>query len=540
MRYINYARRSSDEKSKKQVQSIEDQLSDTRRFARDYSLNVIEEMTESRSAKEPGRPVFNLMIEKIRKGEADAILCWKLDRLARNPIDAATLRWMMRQGLLLEIRTPYQAYRPEDNAVITAVESAMAEQYIIDLKKGVERGMKSKCEKGGFPGVAPQGYLNDRLTATIVKDEKRFPILKKAWRLLIEEKHTVPEIHSILVNQWGYRSRGNKRNPEGLLSFPGLYHIFHNPFYMGSFAFSGESYVHDYPRMVSKEEWEKAQRIIAGRGHKKPAKHNHPFTGLITCASCGFFVTAEKAKGYTYYHCNNKSGLCSKKGIREEEIERQIDDLLESITMPPEFEELAHRVIKELQAEESMSRQHVEQTGQNTLRDLQKKKEALLSLFLEGHLTKEEYAAKKQELSSQEVGLKLGAEQTGNEENAVYETMQNVTHFTTHARSLFQDAEPDVKRLIAKHLASGYVLNNGKDLQIELGPLFAPVRSSWKKVDFENPSIEHQKTGSASRLTGENRHTIQMWCSRLRKYRTWLHKSKLTVLMSESWLQRIR
>ena len=527
MRYINYARRSSDEKSKKQVQSIEDQLADTRRFAHEYNLNVIEEMTESRSAKEPGRPVFNDMIEKIGTGDADAILCWKLDRLARNPIDAATLRWMMRQGQLVEIRTPYQAYRPEDNAVITAVESAMAEQYIIDLKKGVERGMKSKCEKGGFPGTAPQGYLNDRLNATIKKDGKRFPILRKAWQLLIEEQNTVPEIHDLLVNQWGYRTRGSKRCPEGKLTLSGLYHLFHNPFYMGSFSFMGTVYQHAFPRMITKNEWEKAQEILSRRGHKKTKRYQHSFTGLITCASCGFFITAEKSKGHTYYHCNNKLGLCSKKGIREEEVEREIDDLLESVTMPPEFEKFAQRVIQELREEEVAVQQQIEQTGQDALKAIENKKEALLSLFLEGHLTKEEYATKKRDLSNQETGFKTGDENAG-QDNA-YETMENVAHFVTHARSLFQDGEPNVKRLIAKHLASGYFLNNGKELQIELSPLFEPVRSSWKKMDFENASIEHQKTGSQSRLRGENRLFIQAWCSRFIKYRNCLRKHKIAI-----------
>ncbi len=331
MRYINYARRSSDEKSKKQVQSIEDQLADTRRFSYDVGLNVVDEMTESKSAKEPGRPVFNAMIERIRKGEADAILCWKLDRLARNPIDAATLRWMMRQGLLKEIRTPYQVYSPDDNAVIAAVESAMAEQYIIDLKKGVERGMRSKCEKGGFPFMAPQGYYNDRGNQTVEQDPERFPLLQKAWRLLISEQYTVYEIHHLLVNEWGYRSRTNGVNSTGKLTCSGLYKIFRNSFYKGEFRFQGVTYHHKFPHMVTVEEWDKAQAVLNRRARKGKTRHKHCYTGLITCASCGYSVTAEITKGHTYYHCANRLGICTKKGIREEVITHHIDKVLEAV-----------------------------------------------------------------------------------------------------------------------------------------------------------------------------------------------------------------
>lgn len=129
MRYLNYVRFNSNEPPERQIQSIADQLADTRRLQREMNLNVIEEMAESKSARDPERPVFNRMISMLQKGEADAILCSQIEKLTRNLIDTATLLWLMRQGKLKEIRTPYRVYTPDDNAVITAVESVMAEQY---------------------------------------------------------------------------------------------------------------------------------------------------------------------------------------------------------------------------------------------------------------------------------------------------------------------------------------------------------------------------------------------------------------------------
>lgn len=48
---------------------------------------VDEVLTESRSAKEPGRPIFNSLMSRVRKGEIASILSWKMDRLARNHLD---------------------------------------------------------------------------------------------------------------------------------------------------------------------------------------------------------------------------------------------------------------------------------------------------------------------------------------------------------------------------------------------------------------------------------------------------------------------
>ena len=125
LKHIIYARKSS-EAEDRQVLSLESQIDELKRLAEKEGLEVVEELTEAKSAKEPGRPVFNLMIEKIKKGDANAILAWKIDRLSRNPIDSGTLQWLLQQGIIKEIRIPERVYKPEDNALLWAVESGVA------------------------------------------------------------------------------------------------------------------------------------------------------------------------------------------------------------------------------------------------------------------------------------------------------------------------------------------------------------------------------------------------------------------------------
>ena len=102
--YFLYARKSTDVEDK-QVRSIEDQLAVLRVLARQEGLTIVEEFVEKQSAKMPDRPVFNEMMEQIEKGEAQGIVCWKLDRLARNPIDAARVQWFLQQSVILHIKT---------------------------------------------------------------------------------------------------------------------------------------------------------------------------------------------------------------------------------------------------------------------------------------------------------------------------------------------------------------------------------------------------------------------------------------------------
>src|SRR5215471_5216776 len=94
IKYFIYARKSS-EAEDRQVASIESQLFEFDRIVKDFKLEVVEIFKEEQSAKAPGRPVFNQMMKRIQKGEAKGILCWKLDRLARNPIDGGQIIWML-------------------------------------------------------------------------------------------------------------------------------------------------------------------------------------------------------------------------------------------------------------------------------------------------------------------------------------------------------------------------------------------------------------------------------------------------------------
>ena len=83
IRYFLYARKSS-ESEDKQVASIPSQIDELERMAKERNLKIVKSFTEEKSAKAPGRPVFNDMLDAIQQGKANGIICWKLDRLGRT------------------------------------------------------------------------------------------------------------------------------------------------------------------------------------------------------------------------------------------------------------------------------------------------------------------------------------------------------------------------------------------------------------------------------------------------------------------------
>src|SRR4029078_6389284 len=89
-----YVRRSIDE-ADRQVYSIEHQLAELRHLATRKGLSVVAELEENCSAMTPGRPVFNHMLVRIRKGEASGILAWHPDRLSRNSFDEHQIKTLV-------------------------------------------------------------------------------------------------------------------------------------------------------------------------------------------------------------------------------------------------------------------------------------------------------------------------------------------------------------------------------------------------------------------------------------------------------------
>ncbi len=113
MNYFLYARKSTDDEER-QILSIEAQLTELREFAKRENLFVFKEWFEAKTAKEPGRAVFNEMLKLIEKGEAEGIIAWHPDRLSRNSVDGGKIIYLLNKGIIKDLKFP--TYRIDNTA----------------------------------------------------------------------------------------------------------------------------------------------------------------------------------------------------------------------------------------------------------------------------------------------------------------------------------------------------------------------------------------------------------------------------------------
>lgn len=162
IRFFVYCRKSR-KGDEAQILSIPAQFAEIDEVVRREKLLIVDRFQEEESAKEPGRKVFNEMLRRIEAGEADGILCWSLNRLARNFDDGGRIIGLLQRGVIKQIRSLERIYYPSDNVLMIAVELGMANQYVRDLSRDIQRGIREKVRQGVYFGKAPLGYFTPAL-----------------------------------------------------------------------------------------------------------------------------------------------------------------------------------------------------------------------------------------------------------------------------------------------------------------------------------------------------------------------------------------
>ena len=537
-RFVLYARKSS-ESEDRQIQSIDDQINYWKKRAKEESIEIVKIYTEEKSAKTPYvRKIFQEMCEEISKGNIDGILCWKLDRLSRNPVDTGAIQYMLQKEMIQRIITSDRIYYPEDSGLIFSVETGMANQYILDLSKNVKRWLWSKVDKGEFPGKAPQWYINDQLSRTITKDDLRFGLIRKMWDLLLTGCYPPSKIADIANKEWGYTTYRKQREWWNHMALSTLYTIFKNPFYAGYFKYKGKILKGSHMAMISWEEYEKAQKIIS---HTKWSPYiiqterssilSFPYTGAVQCGCCGCMITAVKKyktlrtngeiKEYIYYHCthrkDNQDFRCDqRKVVRSDSFERQIEEAIESMEIMPEFFDWAKWALQRRHGEETQGRETVYENINKILEVEERKKNRLLQMRLGGEFDDnyEEYERLKKEMEANIENYKMRRKGLENESVNWTDLMERTFDFAKYASLKFKTWDMETKKMIFRAIGWNWTLKDGK-LQANLHDWFLPFVKFRQEQLSLLQRLEPTEKGISLRETNAFYDWIPTWWAHL-------------------------
>lgn len=125
--------------------SIESQLAELRSLAQKEGIIIKHEFTEAMTAKEPGRPIFNQMITLMENGEANGIISWHPDRLARNSVDGGRIVWLLDTKHIEFLKFPQFWFEntPQGKFMLN-IAFGQSKYYVDNLSENVKRGHRQK------------------------------------------------------------------------------------------------------------------------------------------------------------------------------------------------------------------------------------------------------------------------------------------------------------------------------------------------------------------------------------------------------------
>lgn len=501
LNFALYARKSTEDSSK-QVQSISDQVRVMSKKALELNVSLKQKaiFQESKSAKSPGvRIEFTKLIQDIKDGKYNAILCWSTSRLARNPQESGIIQQLLQDGDLKCIITNEKTYLPEDNAIIFAVEMGMHSQFIRDLMNGVRRGMHSKAERGILPGTPGIGYVNDRENKTIICDPMRFSLVRQMWDLLLLGNYTVSEVTRIANQDWGLRTIKRKKSGDKPLSLSSVYAMFQNPFYTGYVRYGGKIYKGQHAAMVTKQEFDEVQELITRKNTPRASIDEtdkddpFPYRGIVKCGECGCLITYTcttkhykngKSQKYEYCYCTRRRTdyVCTNRiSISPQEMTCRIREEISRYTIIDDFFQWACKYLDEFNEAENVIQEQIFESQIRTIKSLENDLNELNRMRYKLQVDDEFYNSEKQILENQLVLLRGQFNDQEESNKAHRRKLEKYFNFARYAKEDFE-SDDDLKRKEVLSIVGQNLLFNDGLLWFEPISYLTPLMQKYKKL----------------------------------------------------------
>ncbi len=339
---VLYVRVSSKEQEEEGY-SVDSQVEYGLDYARRQGIEIARTWTIAESAKASDREGFAELIAFARSHQdVQALIFEKADRMTRNYAD------LVRIYDLIE-KHDKEAHFFKENFFIGKdsrsseklrldIQVVLARNYVNNLSEEVTKGMLQKVKQGGFPAIAPTGYVNDIASREIHVDPSKSPIIRRLFELYATGRYSMSDLVGVAGKEG--LEHPLVRKPIGL---GGIHRILSNPFYYGLVRWKNETVIGKHEPLISKALFDRVQEVMGDI--KRPHTKKVAFVGFALCGHCGGPITAEThlktqkngvERTYVYYRCTGwRSGgkVCDGSHISERDLVAQLGEPLKGLKM---------------------------------------------------------------------------------------------------------------------------------------------------------------------------------------------------------------
>ena len=319
-RAIIYVRVSTTEQAETDIDggySLPLQLRECRKKAKDLNAVVVGEYQDAgASARSTKRPELQAALARIEaEGDVDLLIVHKVDRFARDALDALVLRNQLNEAGVQFVSVSEHFDDTAYGRFNIRLSESLAQLYSDRLSEEVGSKMNEKARRGGTPGKVPIGYINVRKevdgipgVATVEVDEDRAHHVRWAFKTYASGNWTISQLTEALKER-GLRTKATRKLPEKPLGRATVHNMLRNPYYVGVVVWGGQIYPNGrHPKLITPEVFDKVQTILdandnGGSGYR----YLHYLKGTIRCHRCksrlGFIHGRGNGGEYLYFYC---------------------------------------------------------------------------------------------------------------------------------------------------------------------------------------------------------------------------------------------
>jgi DNA invertase Pin-like site-specific DNA recombinase len=314
---------------------------------------------EGFSGKNTNRPAFKRMIALCKMKKFDAVVVYKIDRIARNMVDFVNIYDILSKHEinLVSITEQFDTSSPMGRAMMFML-AIFADMERENIRQRVKDNMLELAKKGCWTGgTTPKGYALTKIDGKSYLKLEDEEFIKDMFTWYTENR-SAWEVHKLQKEKYKNKAYAASRSLLGALRSPNyvqsskeVSNYFKNKGYKIYGKENGKGYlvyaakteercliVSEHEAVISAELWLKANIKLDKTKEeyfKKPSK-TYWLTGTLKCPYCGSHYVLVNNNNKTYYVCKNrlkkyreKGGKCNNsKYVLAEEIESKIKNQL--------------------------------------------------------------------------------------------------------------------------------------------------------------------------------------------------------------------
>jgi len=501
--FFGYIRVSTTRQGEKGV-SLHEQKDAIARYAVRNDFEIVSWFEERETAAKIGRPIFNEMVRRLRKREADGVVIHKIDRSARNFKDWTAIEELADANVAVHFVSESLDLRSTGSRLAADVQAVVAAHYVRNLREEIRKGFYGRLKQGVYPLPAPIGYLDRGAGKPKDIDPVKGPLVRQAFELYAEGNHTLGALSAELY-RLGLRNRRG-----GTVTFRRVAETLRNPFYTGLIRLrrTKETFPGAHEPLITTALFEAVQARLDGRANRWDDRHEFLFRRFWKCRYCSRSLVPSLHKGHAYYRC--QTATCPTICYREETLQ----EIAVSTLRPCEFDEEERAAISERMEELTATwRQEGLSRGEGIrlrLAQTEQRLERLTDALIDGALDKEGFERRKATLLLERRGLQEALADLTLNPDSVGQKAQEFLELAGSLYSQYELVSDDKKRRLLEDVTSNRVVDEKKiELTLRLPfltvaerrqmPNGAPLRrSSRTVVALIDAVVEHfRRTGTA-------------------------------------------